>query len=495
MTGRVSRSAPVLDRRRLGVLLHPSSLPGDGPKGTLGAEARRFVDVLRTAGATVWQVLPLGPLGGGSPYNSPSAHAGDPDLISLQDLVEQGWIGASEVSVGAWDASARRMALWGARLRLEQRGEAAILAAFADFKQDHKAWLSDYCAYECIKAERGGAPWWEWPAALKDRDLHAIAAIKGSDVCETVAFEQFVFFRQWHALKDYGRMRGLHFFGDVPIFVAEDSADVWAHRELFVLDALGRPEIVTGVPPDYFSAHGQRWGNPHYRWAHMVADGFSWWRERVRTQRQLFDWIRIDHFRGFSASWAIPAHAPTAAGGEWMPVPGDALLTALSDDFGELPLIAEDLGLITDDVYSLRDRHGLPGMRVLQFAFDGDPTNPHLPHNYIPNCVAYTGTHDNDTSAGWSAALSEAQREIVRAYLPEIDEAPAWAAMRAVIASVAYFAVVPWQDVLGLGSGARMNTPGLSSGNWGFRFQWGDVPDSVVTRLARLAFLYGRALA
>ncbi len=495
MTGGVSRSVPVLDRRRLGVLLHPSSLPGDGPKGTLGREARRFVDVLRAAGATVWQVLPLGPPGGGSPYNSPSAHAGDPDLIDFQDLVEQGWLGASEAHAGASGTSSRRTALRGAYLHLEERGGTAIKDAFRDFRQDHKAWLNDYCAYECIKAERGGAPWWDWPLALKDRDPDAIAAIQGSDLFEVVAFEQFVFFRQWHALRDYARSRGLRFFGDVPIFVAEDSADVWAHREFFVLDAQGRPEIVTGVPPDYFSADGQRWGNPHYRWARMAADGFAWWRERVRTQRELFDWIRIDHFRGFAASWAIPANAPTAAGGEWMPVPGDALLSALTDAFGELPLIAEDLGLITDDVYQLRDRHGLPGMRVLQFAFDGDPKNPHLPHNYVPNCVAYTGTHDNDTSAGWHAALSEAQREIVRGYLPEINESPAWAAMRAVIGSVACLAVVPWQDVLSLGSAARMNTPGRSAGNWGFRFQWGDVPDLVVTRLARLAFLYGRAEA
>ncbi len=492
MTAGSARSVPVLDRRRLGILLHPSSLPGEGPKGTLGAEARRFVDVLRAAGATVWQVLPLGPPGGGSPYNSPSAHAGDPGLINLQDLVDQGWLQASEAHARSVDAPARRTALRSAYVHLEERGGAATKAAFDDFRRDHAAWLSDYCAYECIKAGQGGAPWWQWPAALKDREPDALAAIVGSEPFELVAFEQFVFFRQWHALKDYARSRGVRFFGDVPIFVAEDSADVWAHRDLFVLDAQGRPEIVTGVPPDYFSAHGQRWGNPHYRWARMAADGFSWWRERVRTQRQLFDWIRIDHFRGFAASWAIPANAPTAAGGEWMAVPGDAMLSALTDAFGELPLIAEDLGLITDDVYGLRDRHGLPGMRVLQFGFDGDPKNPHLPHNYVADCVAYTGTHDNDTSVGWHAALSEAQRELVRAYLPEVDEAPAWAALRAVIASVARFAVVPWQDVLGLGSIARMNTPGMSTGNWEFRFQWSDVPDHAAARLARLAFLYGR---
>ncbi len=492
MTGPGPRSTPVLDRRRLGVLLHPSSLPGDGPRGTLGPDARRFVGVLAAAGASVWQVLPLGPCGGGSPYNSLSAHAGDPALISLGDLADQGWIEVSEARAGAADGPARAAAFGSAYRRFRDKGGAAEQAEFGDFRQRHRAWLPDYCAYECIKADQGGAPWWQWPPTLKDRDPAALAALAGTEPCEAAAFAQFLFFRQWHALKDYAAAHGIHFFGDMPIFVAEDSADVWAHRDLFVLDKTGRPEIVTGVPPDYFSEHGQRWGNPHYRWARMAADGFAWWRERVRTQRELFDWLRIDHFRGFVASWAIPATAPTAAGGEWMPVPGDALLSALQNAFGELPLVAEDLGLITDDVYSLRDRYALPGMRVLQFGFDGDPGNPHLPHNYVPNCVAYTGTHDNDTSAGWYAHLTEPQRAVVRDYLPDAGAEPPWAAMRAVIASVARLAVVPWQDVLGLGSAARMNTPGVSTGNWGFRFRWEDVGDPALHHLARLAFLYGR---
>ena len=491
MTGK-RRHTPVLDRRRLGVLLHPSSLPGDGPKGTMGAHARRFVDVLVTAGVSVWQVLPLGPPGGGSPYNSPSAHAGDAGLIDLEDLALCGWIGMADAHAALTDDVARRVALSAAHQGFAAHAPAAEHAEFQEFRTRHVAWLTDYCAYECIKAECGGAPWWQWPAALKDRDPQALAVYPGSAAFEAVAFAQFVFFRQWHALRGYAGARGLRFFGDMPIFVAADSVDVWAHRDLFVLDADGRPEIVTGVPPDYFSAHGQRWGNPHYRWERMAADGFAWWRERVRTQRELFDWLRIDHFRGFAASWAIPASAPTAAGGEWMAVPGDALLGALQEAFGDLPLIAEDLGVITDDVHALRDRYDLPGMRVLQFGFDGDPGNPHLPHNYVANGVAYTGTHDNDTTSGWYAALSASERAIVHDYLPEACAEPAWAAMRAVIASVAGLAVVPWQDVLGLGSGARMNTPGKSTGNWGFRFRWEDVAEAVPARLARLAYLYGR---
>ncbi|WP_297363190.1 4-alpha-glucanotransferase [Acidiferrobacter sp.] len=492
MTVTRPRRTPVLDRRRLGVLLHPSSLPGGGLKGTMGAHARRFVDVLAAAGASVWQVLPLGPPGDGSPYNSRSAHAGDVTLIDLEDLVERGWVAPAEAKAGMTDAAAQAGALEAGYQRFREHADPADHAAFQEFRAQHAAWLQDYCAYECIKAQYGAAPWWQWPAALKDRDPQALAVYAQPVSCEAVAFTQFVFFRQWRALRDYAAARGLRFFGDMPIFVAHDSADVWAHRDLFVLDADGRPEIVTGVPPDYFSAQGQRWGNPHYRWARMAADGFAWWRERVRTQRELFDWLRIDHFRGFAASWAIPASAPTAASGEWMPVPGDALLGALQDALGDLPLVAEDLGVITDDVTALRDRYELPGMRVLQFGFDGNPGNPHLPHNYVTNSVAYTGTHDNDTTVGWYGALSASERAIVRDYLPDAEADPAWSAMRAVIASVAALAVVPWQDVLSLGNGARMNTPGMIVGNWGFRFRWEDVATAIPARLARLAFLYGR---
>ncbi len=493
MMDRRPRRVPVLDRRRLGVLLHLSSLPGDGPHGTLGPDARRFVDVLASAGASVWQVLPLGPPAGGSPYNSLSAHAGDPGFIDLPDLALHGLVDRGAAQAAMIDVSARPALLQSAYSRFVETAGAAWQAQWADFQARHHEWLTDYCIFECVRAEQGGAPWWQWPAALRDRDAQVLARYAQSRACAVAAFAQFIFFQQWQALRDYALSRGVRFFGDMPMFMAEDSADVWAHRELFVLNADGHPEIVAGVPPDYFSAQGQRWGNPHYRWEHMAADGFAWWRKRVMTQRELFDWLRIDHFRGFVAAWAIPAAAQTAASGQWMAVPGDALLAALEDALGDLPLIAEDLGIITDDVLALRDRYDLPGMRVLQFGFDGDPHSPHLPHNYATNSVAYTGTHDNDTTSGWYGALDARARAIVRDYLPDAEADPAWAMLRTVTASVARFAVIPWQDVLGLGSDARMNTPGMSAGNWRFRFRWEDVPDGTLARLAHLAFLYGRA--
>ena len=487
------RSSPVFDRRRFGVLLHPSSLPGPGLQGDLGVDARRFVDVLVESGATVWQVLPLGPPGGGSPYNSRSAHAGNQALISLPDIARRGWLTADEAVRGAQEErkSVLRLAYSGF-VRAAAPGERSELD---DFKTRHAAWLSDYALYQCLKAEYGDAPWWEWPKAARLREPATLSDMRETESYDYYSFEQYVFFSQWLALRSYARSRGLRLFGDMPIFVAEDSADVWAHTDLFVLDGAGRPEIVTGVPPDYFAADGQRWGNPHYRWQRMAADGFAWWRDRVRTQRELFDWIRVDHFRGLESAWAIPFSEKTAVAGEWMPVPGDALLAALQREFGDLPLIAEDLGLITEAVYALRDRYGLPGMRVLQFAFDGDSSSPHLPHNYSQNSVAYTGTHDNDTTRGWYERLTESERARVHEYLGPFYEAVPWPFIRAAIASVARLAVVPWQDALGLGGDARMNTPGTSKGNWGFRFRWEDVPPDLPPRLKALAALYGRISA
>lgn len=484
-------SVPVLDRRRFGVLLHPTSLPGPGPQGDLGEAARRFVDVLVESGATVWQVLPLGPPGGGSPYNSRSAHAGDPALISLSDIVRKGWLTKAQ-ALGGEQEEGRDRALRLAYTHFLHEAVPLDQSDFADFKARHAAWLPDYALYQCIKVEHGHAPWWEWPKALRSREPTALADVRETEAYDYYAFEQYVFFSQWSALKDYAHARGLRFFGDMPIFVAEDSADVWAHVDLFVLDGEGRPEIVTGVPPDYFAADGQRWGNPHYRWQRMAADGFAWWRDRVRTQRELFDWIRVDHFRGFESAWAIPFREKTAIVGEWMPVPGDALLSALQREFGDLPLIAEDLGVITDAVYELRDRYGLPGMRVLQFAFDGDPSNPHLPHNYSQNSVAYTGTHDNDTTRGWYEGLTEQERAHVHEYMGPFYESVPWPFVRAALASVACLAVVPWQDALSLGRAARMNTPGTADGNWRFRFRWEDVSRDLPARLRALAALYGR---
>ncbi|MHB8253216.1 MAG: 4-alpha-glucanotransferase [Acidiferrobacter sp.] len=491
----LSSRLAVLDQRRLGILLHLSSLPGEGKKGDLGAAARRFVDMLAECGASVWQVLPLGPPGGESPYNGRSAHAGDPALISLPDVAACGWLTAEQVGRGVGDAEERQQVFGLAYTLFLQEAGLAERGEFAAFKARHAAWLPDYALYECLKAAHGDAPWWDWPKAARDREPEAMADARQSPNYDFHIFEQFLFFRQWHALKDYARSRSVRFLGDMPIFVAEDSADVWAHPDLFVLDGGGRPEIVAGVPPDYFSADGQRWGNPHYRWQRMEADGFAWWRERVRTQRELFDWIRIDHFRGFDAVWAIPFAAETAVEGQWIAVPGDALLSALQQTFGDTAFIAEDLGLITESVYALRDRYGLPGMRVLQFAFDGDPRNLHLPHNYVPNSVAYTGTHDNDTTVGWFDSLSLHEKARVQDYLGPPDTQAPWTFIRTALASVSYLAIVPWQDVLALGSASRMNTPGTSSGNWRFRFAWEDIPEGALARLRKLAQLYGRLVA
>lgn len=487
-----STESPVLDRRRLGVLLHPTSLPPEGTRGVLGADARRFVDLLASLGASVWQVLPLGPPGGRSPYNGRSAHAGDPDLISLYDLATWGWLSFEQATAGSADDGARRQSLRLAYKGFLDTASQDDRSGFSAFKTGHAQWLPDYSLYCCLKANHNGAPWWEWHKGGRDRDTAILGELKESADYDYYGFEQFVFFRQWRALRDYAHEHGVRLFGDMPIFVAEDSAEVWAHAELFVLDAHGRPEVVTGVPPDYFSAEGQRWGNPHYRWQRMEADGFSWWRERVRTQMELFDLIRIDHFRGFEAAWTIPFSHENAIGGRWVPVPGEALLLALRQAFGELPFVAEDLGLITEPVVALRERYRLPGMRVLQFGFDGDPSNPHLPHNYLPNSVAYTGTHDNDTTVGWYQSLASSEKGRVDEYLGPMGADPHWSLIRAVLASVSYLAVLPWQDLLGLGSNHRMNTPGKVTGNWNFRFAWADVPRDMAGRVQRMAALYGR---
>ncbi|HUW97972.1 MAG TPA: 4-alpha-glucanotransferase [Acidiferrobacter sp.] len=492
MTDTTCNRPAVLDRRRFGILLHPSSLPGDGKKGDLGDNARRFVDFLAASGASVWQVLPLGPHGDDSPYNARSAYAGDPTLISLQDLSARGWLAPEEIASGPGGENACRQVLHAAYLRFLQGATPEERDELAAFELRQAAWLPDFALYECLKTVHRDTPWREWPKEVRDREPEALAAVRQSEAYGYYGFEQFVFFGQWQALRDYARARNVRFFGDMAIFVAEDSADVWAHKDLFILNAEGRPEIVTGVPPDYFSADGQRWGNPHYNWERMADDGFAWWRERVRTQRELFDWVRIDHFRGLDAVWAIPFAATTAVEGEWIPVPGNALLSALHEAFGDVPLIAEDLGMITESVYALRDRYGLPGMRVLQFAFDGTPENPHLPHNFVPNSVAYTGTHDNDTTLGWYGQLSDHERMIAHEYLGPFDGDVPWPFIRAVLASVSYFAIVPWQDVLALGSEARMNTPGKSAGNWGFRFDWNDVPHDLASRLRKLAAIFGR---
>jgi len=488
---------PVLDRRRAGVLLHPTSLPGGVGWGDLGPDARRFIDFLAGHGFSVWQMLPLGPTHeDGSPYHSLSVHAGNPLLISLERLGEDGWLDPHVAAAPADDpAGFRRACLRNAHDRFASRAPMEDQRALSEFVYAERHWLEDYALYEALRTSHGGMPWWNWPAPQRDRDPKALAAAHAryaTDISR-VRFEQFVFARQWNELKEHAARQGVMLFGDLPIFVAHDSAEVWAHREYFQLDDDGQPRVVAGVPPDYFSAHGQRWGNPLYDWGRMEADGFRWWGDRLATDFRRFDLVRIDHFRGFDACWEIPATETTAIHGRWVEAPGEALFVSLRARFGALPLVAEDLGLITPEVIALRARHGFPGMRVLQFAFDGDAGNPYLPHNHDPESVVYTGTHDNDTTLAWFQDLTAGQQLRVIEYLGYPNEPMPQPLMRAALASIARLAILPMQDLLLLGHGHRMNTPGTSAHNWRWRFSWEQISSQCGDWLRRVVRMYGRA--
>lgn len=488
--------------RAFGVLLHPTSLPGPWGCGVLGREARDFLDWLAAAGATFWQVLPLGPTGfGDSPYQSFSAFAGNPYLIDPADLVRRGWLPPEppppappdRVDYGLlyrwkWGLLRRAFAGFLARADPQEKRD------FARFWEEEKDWLWDYALFMALKGRFGGRPWNEWPRDLRLRDPPALAALLEAEDARFHGWTQWVFFRQWGALREHVHRQGLRVIGDIPIFVAYDSADVWAHPELFELDGEGRPTVVAGVPPDYFSPTGQRWGNPLYRWPAHEAEGFRWWIARVRQTLRLCDLLRIDHFRGFAAYWEIPAEEPTAVGGRWVPAPGEKLFRRMQAELGTLPILAEDLGVITPDVEELRDKFGFPGMRVLQFAFDGKPDNPHLPENFPAHgrVVVYTGTHDNDTARGWYGSLGEEERVRVRAYLArqglaaDSEEEVPWTLIVLAFRSRARLAVVPMQDLLGLGSEARMNYPSRPAGNWAWRLS--ALPDpGLAQRLRALA--------
>ena len=485
-------STPVLDRRRAGILLHPTSLPGPGSQGRLGSEARRFIDFLAACGVSVWQVLPLGPThADGSPYQCLSAHAGDPALVDLADLIARGWLPPDA------DLADRSACLSRAWHGFQAHADAAAWDAFKAFRHRHRHWLEDFALFMALRRRFPSGSWADWPRPLRDRQPSALqrAREEEAEAIEREVFVQYLFFSQWQALREQARERGIRLFGDMPIFVAWDSADVWAHRDWFKLDADGRPEVVAGVPPDYFSPTGQRWGNPHYDWARMEEDGFRWWVERMGTQLELFDLVRIDHFRGFEACWEIPAGDETAEHGWWAKAPGEALLSRLFAVFGQLPLVAEDLGIITPEVEALRDRFGLPGMKILQFAFDGGPQNPYLPHNVIPNSVIYTGTHDNDTTLGWYRHDEPRLRPVLADYLGCEPADMPWPLIRLALASVSRLAVLPLQDVLALGSEHRMNTPGTTEGNWRWRFDWAMVPEDAAGRLRHLNEIFGRLSA
>ena len=491
--------------RASGVLLHPTSLPGPHGSGDLGAAAYHFADWLVSAGQSLWQVLPLGGIGAGnSPYMSSSAFAGNVLLIDLHELQQQGWLTPADLAADAAFSDQRirfdRVAPW----RVERLHRAA--AAFAtrgstdqrrdlqDFCALHSTWLPDYALFMSLADANGWSLWCDWDTPLARRDDAALrgAASRHADAIAFWQFCQWRFFRQWKKLKDYANRRGVRIVGDAPIFVAYQSADVWTRQELFELDAGGRPQVVAGVPPDYFSATGQRWGNPLYRWDAHQLDGYAWWTERVRRSFELVDIVRIDHFRGFAGYWEIPASEPTAVVGRWLPGPGAALFQAIEAALGKLPIIAEDLGVITPEVDALRRQFELPGMRVLHFAFGGDSRNAYLPHNYETNTVVYGGTHDNNTTLGWWAEASAAERAHASDYLASDGHEIHWDLIRAACASVADTAIHPLQDVLGLDGASRMNLPGEGEGYWEWRFGWGQVQPGHAARLRRLCQLYGR---
>lgn len=490
--------------RASGVLLHPTSLPGPYGIGDLGPQAHRWVDFLAEAGCRLWQVLPLGPTGyADSPYACFSAFAGNPYLISLDLLIELDLLApddlrdvprfpAERVDYGA--AIAFKMGLLNrAYGRFLRAGSQDLRQELERFCAEQAGWLDDYALFMLYKQDHALRPWWEWPEGLRARDpaLLERACRDRDEELGLWRFLQFLFYRQWLQLRDHANRRGVRIIGDIPIFVAADSADAWSNPHLFFTGPDGRPSVVAGVPPDYFSPTGQLWGNPLYRWEVHAASGYAWWIERFRSTLRLYDYVRLDHFRGFAGYWEVPASNPTAEIGRWMPGPGAHFLQAVRDALGDLPILAEDLGDITPDVIALRDQFGLPGMKILQFAFSG-PDNPFLPHNFPAHCVAYTGTHDNDTSRGWFESAPERERDFALRYLHSDGHAFAHDLIRAVWASVAVFAIAPWQDFLNLGSKARMNLPGTTSGNWQWRMPEESLNDGLSQMLRELNYLYRR---
>jgi 4-alpha-glucanotransferase len=502
-----------------GILLHPTSLPGNFGVGDLGPEAYRFADFLADTRQGVWQVLPLGPTGyGDSPYQCFSAFAGNPLLVSLERLVESGDLSPADLAKDlppfpecqvdfGWAIQYKFPLLRKAAANFHTHASHERRKDYEDFCRRSESWLDNYALFIALKAAHGGeAVWNHWERDIAKRQPEALARwrVRLAQEIAVQKFAQYQFAKQWSDLKAYCHARGIRLMGDIPIFVAHDSADVWAYPELFHLDAHGNPSALSGVPPDYFSASGQLWGNPLYRWEAMAEIDFAWWIDRFRAALQLVDIIRLDHFRGFEAYWEIPAGEKTAVNGKWVKGPGARLFEAVQRTLGDLPIIAETLGVITPEVIALRDRFGFPGMGILQFAFGADPQSPDFkPHNFSRNFAVYTGTHDNDTTIGWwtstgvgdstrSAENLRAEREFARKYLHTGGDEMNWALIRTALASVADIAVTPLQDVLGLGSEARMNLPARPSGNWRWRFRSGQLTPEVAARLRELVDLYDR---
>lgn len=487
-----------LDQRSAGILLHVTSLPGPHGIGDFGPDAYRFVDWLQSTGQRVWQWLPTNPIGpGNSPYQSVSAFAGSPLMVALEPLIEAGWLQAPTLPEGGFDAHRvdfghiigwRQTQLRSAYAGFVAKKDAGEHAAFAQWAAQQTDWLDDYTLFMALETAHHGQPWWQWPAPLCNRDTSALSHARKQHANEIGfwSFVQWCFDTQSHALKQYANSCGVAIMGDLPIFIAHHSADCWSRPDLYMLDDAHQPTSVAGCPPDAMAPTGQRWGNPLYRWDLMAKEDFAWWTARLRRALSQADVFRIDHFRGFAGYYDIPATCPTAEEGEWKPGPGKALFEAIERVLGPLPIIAEDLGLITDDVIELRDSCGFPGMKILQFGFGGDATDLFLPHNWGRKFVAYTGTHDNHTVRGWWDTATEHERAYAGSYLPAHQNDVHWAMIRACCNSVANMAVCQLQDVLGLGLEHRMNTPGtVGDHNWTWRFEWGMV-DAEATRVLGL---------
>ena len=493
--------------RSSGILFHPTSLPGKYGIGTLGKEAYAFIDFLKKSRQKLWQIFPLGPTGyGDSPYQSFSSFAGNPYLIDFDLLIEAHLLSEEDlrdVFFGDNEEYIDYGAIYNQKYPLLRKAyenfksfdNHEMKENLEHFKRENASWLNDYSLYISLKNHFNGLPWNEWAHDIKNREHGAMEHYRNelADDIEYHNFIQFLFFKQWGDVKRYANENGIKIIGDIPIFVAADSSDAWANPEIFLFDEERKPVKVAGVPPDYFSATGQLWGNPLYNWQKLKETNYSWWVERVRANLSTCDIIRIDHFRGFEAYWAVPYGDDTAINGQWEPGPGIDLFNAIKSQLGELPIIAEDLGLMTQGVIDLREATGFPGMKILGFAFDSGEENDYLPHTYTKNCVVYTGTHDNDTLIGWFQKAKEEDRQFARDYLnSRSDDEIHWDAIRGAWSSVASMAISPVQDFLGLGSEARINTPGVAAGNWQWRLRHGVLTDELAERIAKLTRVYSR---
>jgi 4-alpha-glucanotransferase len=492
-------------KRASGILLHPTSLPGPYGVGDIGPRAHRWIEFLSAAGCGLWQVLPLGPTGyADSPYQCFSSFAGNPllispdallkdDLLHPDDLCDHPRFPEEHVDYGTvipWKLGV----LDRSYIRYQHIHSPQLADEMAEFRSKQSAWLDDFALFMAIKEAHGGAPWPTWEKPLRERHPGALAqARKQYDIAiDRQVYRQFLFFRQWAKLLEHAHEKNIQIIGDIPIFVAHDSADVWSNTGLFYLEKDGSPTYMAGVPPDYFSPTGQLWGNPLYRWDVHAANGYQWWLHRIRSTLDMVDIIRIDHFRGFAGYWEVPGGAKTAVKGRWVPGPGKDLFYQIRQSLGDLPIIAEDLGVITPDVVDLRDTFNLPGMRIFQFAFGNSPSDPFLPHNYIYNCVVYTGTHDNDTVRGWYERVPEKEKAFYRQYLDRDGSNVAWDMIRGVWSSIAMFGLAPMQDFLDLGNEARMNYPGNPSGNWMWRMSPKAQSPELLAKIKEINYLYSR---